>query len=105
MIAGFSRWSGTARFSRRVAAVAVACALAVAALPATAAYAGTYSCADGSRFFLSGLLGYIIIGNGCTGEGSGPASVTIESGPYAGEYDCRYVTLTPEIGLLSGQDC
>ncbi|MBB6474072.1 hypothetical protein [Sphaerisporangium rubeum] len=77
----------------------------MAALPATAAYAGAYSCADGSRFFMSGLVGYIIIGSGCTGEGSGPGPVTIVSGPYAGEYDCRNVTLTPEIGLLSGQDC
>ncbi|MCG5215814.1 hypothetical protein [Streptosporangium sp. KLBMP 9127] len=90
---------------RLALAVVTVAALAGALLPATAAHAGTYTCAGGSRLLMSDLVGYIIIGNGCTGAGSGAGSVTITSGGYAGTYGCDQVTLTPSIGLLSGLGC
>jgi hypothetical protein len=76
--------------------------LAGASLPAGPAHAmGSFSCSSGSRTYLGDLVGYHVIGSGCTGSGSGSGTITIPSGTYF----CRSVTWTPQIGLVSGIGC
>ncbi|MBE3012470.1 hypothetical protein IL992_25225 [Microbispora sp. NEAU-D428] len=80
---------------------AVVLASAVTAAPATADDAN-YTCASGTRFLLSDLLGYIITASGCTGSGTGTwGTITIPSGSYF----CQRVAYYPEIDYANGQRC
>ncbi|MFF0863615.1 hypothetical protein ACFYUV_17780 [Nonomuraea sp. NPDC003560] len=86
---------------RRLAVVS-ALALAGASLPASSAHAmGSWVCSGGSRTYLGSVVGYHILGSGCTGEGSGAGSITIPSGTYG----CAVVNPTPQLGIVSGLNC
>ncbi|GGS85054.1 hypothetical protein ACFFV7_46925 [Nonomuraea spiralis] len=89
------------RSARRLAIVS-AFALAMAALPASSAYAmSSWVCTSGSRTYLGGVVGYHILGSGCTGAGSGAGSITI---PW-GTYGCAVINPTPQLGIVSGLNC
>ncbi|MEU5864503.1 MULTISPECIES: hypothetical protein [unclassified Nonomuraea] len=88
--------------SARRLAIVSAFALAVASVPASSAYAmSSWVCASGSRTYLGDVVGYHILGSGCTGAGSGPGSITIPGGTY----NCAVINPTPQLGIVSGLNC
>ncbi|MGW5265487.1 hypothetical protein ACWEQG_31325 [Microbispora sp. NPDC004025] len=89
-----------------VICAAITLASAVTAAPVAAQGAATYTCTSGNRYFLSDIVGYFIIANGCTGPST---TGTVGGGTVAipfGIYGCRTVNFHPEImDLLTAQGC
>ncbi|MFI6290491.1 hypothetical protein ACIBEJ_02850 [Nonomuraea sp. NPDC050790] len=72
---------------RTFAAAALATVTVAATVPAANASSDTWLCATGSRTVISDTYS-IVGGQGCTGQGSGDAVITLLSGPDAGSYYC-----------------
>ncbi|WP_433345347.1 hypothetical protein ACQP25_23800 [Microtetraspora malaysiensis] len=88
--------------AKRIATV-VATTVVLAGIFTTPALAdeAQYTCAIGTRSFVSESQGYYILGGECSGSGLGPGLVTIPSGTY----HCEGIGFNAKINLLNAVRC